>query len=344
MHKLTVLIPTYNRKNDLAATLKALSEQDNDDFDVLISDNHSNYSIEEEIFPDLPEKFLSRVSVHHQPFNVGGINITGLLMLCKSEWGWLLGDDDFVQPNAISNIYKTFRKYPDVDGFWFSVIEEFRGDTILNNMEELQELLQKRENLPNNNGDFFFCSNKVYRIQALVNMYNVFRFSYNAMGHTIPIFEMLKAGKKVGAIGFDDVLVKHGGQLTWDVSPTATGMRTLFDYPTGLSWKRHCRFVRSVMFNPDFVFRQYLKLDHLPWNYRAYLKNIYSSCYRFCYPWYKRVFIKPLFWFASCSFGWKVLRSIFLPIAAAKDKIRLKLEPHPVLFKYAKAVKRTIMP
>lgn len=40
---ITVLIPTYNRKNRLARTLDSLEQQSNNDFNIIISDNASDW-------------------------------------------------------------------------------------------------------------------------------------------------------------------------------------------------------------------------------------------------------------------------------------------------------------
>ena len=45
--KITVLIPTYNRKESLSRTLRDLESQTRKDFYVVISDNASDYDVKE---------------------------------------------------------------------------------------------------------------------------------------------------------------------------------------------------------------------------------------------------------------------------------------------------------
>ena len=47
MYDLTVLIPTYNRKERLTQTLDCLSKQTNRSFQIVITDNCSDYDVNE---------------------------------------------------------------------------------------------------------------------------------------------------------------------------------------------------------------------------------------------------------------------------------------------------------
>lgn len=308
--RVTVLIPTYNRKENLEATLKALSEQENENFNIVISDNCSNYSIEKEILTYLPPKFKDRIKVHHHRFNIGGTaNILGLLGLCETEYGWMLGDDDCVQPGAIENIYSAVEKYPSASVLWFLLGDRFKEDWLINNMKELNEFLCEL----NNRGDFIFCSNKVYKIPAIsAYMDMTYRYTYTRISQCFPMMESLKRNEQIGIIG-EKHLIEHGGfpeGITWDVGKTVLGLKTIIDYPTGLKWEEHCRFVRSIMFSPKDIFNWYIDSTVLPWNYKSYLKSVYHGCYQYCYPLHKRLGIKIAYWIASCPVGWRLFKTL----------------------------------
>ena len=308
--KLTILIPTYNRKEKLLRTLESLINQSNQNFNIFISDNFSDYSIEELISNEIPS-LENKVEIFHHPFNIGGTpNIIGALSLCNTEWGWILGDDDVVYNDSIENIYNSITRYPDTQVFWFSIDEKRKDNCVIDNMYQLQDYLEAL----NNSGDFIFCSNKVFNIKKIGSYMEItHRFSYTRISQCFPIIESLKDHKSITIINDKDI-VKHGGfengTISWDVSKTVSGLRTLMDYPTGLSWKKHCKFVKSVMFKPSFVLKSYLK-SPLPWNYRNYLKNVYTSCYRYCYPIHKRIIIKNAFWIASIPFVHKLMNSYY---------------------------------
>lgn len=308
--KLTVLIPTYNRKEKLLRTLESLIEQTNHNFNIIISDNCSNYSIEEVLSKELPV-LLNKITIFHQPFNIGGTpNIIGALSLCPTEWGWILGDDDVVYDNAVEKIYNSINQYPDTQVFWFSIDEKKKDNCVIDNIYQLQDYLEAL----NNSGDFIFCSNKVFNITRIGSYMEItHRFSYTRISQCFPIIESLKENKCITIINSDNI-VKHGGfedgSITWDVSKTVSGLRTLMDYPTGLSWKKHCRLVKSIMFRPSFVLKNYFKAK-LPWNYKNYLKNVYTSCYKYCYPIHKRLVIKCEFWIASIPFVHNLMNSYY---------------------------------
>lgn len=311
MNRITVLIPTYNRKEELLDTLTALSIQTNRDFEVLVGDNCSNYSIEKEIIPLLPHEFVKQVRVYHHKYNVGGsYNMISLLYMCNTEYGWLLGDDDLVQKDAIEKITQKIEKYPDVNTFWFSIDEQLQTDNVMSDMQQLCNLLSQKDY----RGDFIFCSNKVYKVKEIGSYFiKTVRHSYICFAQSIPFMESLIEGKRAVVVG-NAILAKHrgfsGGEITWNVNYTATGMRTLMDYPTGLKWKEHCRFVKSIMFTPKFVLKNYLRAPEIPWNNDCYLKNIYTSCYRYCYPLAERTVYKVLFWIAGTNIGKNTLKKV----------------------------------
>lgn len=308
--RVTVLIPTYNRKENLADTLRALSKQGNKNFNVLISDNCSSYSIEDDVLPGLPIEFTDRVRVHHQRFNIGAAaNIIGLLSLCDTEYGWILGDDDNVQPKAIDSIYATISKYSNANCFWFLLGEKNNGDKLIDSMEKLNDFLCEL----NNRGDFIFCSNKVYKIPAIsAYMDMTYRYIYTRIPQCFPLMESLKHNEEIGII-CGKHLVEHGGftdGITWDVSKTVLGLKTLIDYPTGLEWEEHCRFIREIMFSPKDILNWYIDSADLPWNYKSYLKSVYYGCYQYYYPIYKRIGIKIAYWIASCPVGWRLFKTL----------------------------------
>lgn len=104
-NSVTIAIPTYNRHEQLYATLQALlvCEQISN-VDVLIVDNHSSPSVQE----FLNAKFLSLPSnfkLHRNASNVGiCANILRCIELSQKSWVWLLGDDDKPLPHAINAI------------------------------------------------------------------------------------------------------------------------------------------------------------------------------------------------------------------------------------------------
>lgn len=289
MIELTVLIPTYNRKVELTKTLLMLQAQKNQEFKVVLSDNSSDYSIENEIFPQLVPSFFQRITVIHNQRNIGAdSNIAQLFQLCDTKWGWLLGDDDIVSEDAIDTIQSTIAENNSVGCIWFTLADVDYDEIHVNNMQKFVLCNEKIHSY----GDTVFLSNKVYDMEEAVKyLYVTYRYSYTCVSQCIPMFEMLKRGKELLIVRGKQV-VRHAGfknGVTWDVSKVALGMRTLMDYPSGLSRKMHFRFVQSVMIGYSLVLRLYIRLDDLPWNYEIYLRELFDCCYKYFLPFHKRL-------------------------------------------------------
>lgn len=318
---LSILIPTYNRREGLIRTLKALQAQKSFDFCIVISDNCSNYSIEKDVLELLDFDFRSRINMYHQPFNVGGTdNIIGLLGLCKTEWAWILGDDDLVDDFAVEKVMKSIQGNPDVGGMWFTLEDDSSNkSTIVRSMTGLLSVIESIQY--NRSGDFIFCSSKVYNIKKIKKyMEIVHRFSYTRIAQCFPFVELLKDSEPVLIIRGDPIVKHSGGKPSWDISKTVSGLSTLIDYPTGMQWDEHCRFVKAVMFDPRFVFSSYLKAKDLPWNYRTYLKNVYNCCYKHCYSGLKGFYIRTFCTIASHKSGYRLIKTVLNQKRSLRNK------------------------
>jgi glycosyltransferase involved in cell wall biosynthesis len=112
---LTVAIPTFNRLPDLLSTVEALLPQFDDDTVLLIVDNCSTEPVApavqklvRERKPDLP------LTVVRNRTNIGlSANILRCFESCQTEYMWLLGDDDAVEPNALQTIRQHIVTVPE---------------------------------------------------------------------------------------------------------------------------------------------------------------------------------------------------------------------------------------
>ena len=276
---LTVLIPTYNRKYQLIRTLDALNKQSDQDFKIFISDNASNYSVLDEVLNRYDQNFVQRITLHVQKSNMGAdMNIASVLAKCDTQWGWLLGDDDYIEEYAVETIKKQINKNSQCSAIWFSISKKTMEDIIMETLDDLIDILR----MNNFNGDWIFMSNKVYNIPETVKYFESMFFRlYTRIPHCIPILEMLKNKEKVCVVNSLQI-VKHDPMehdITWNINSTVTGLRTIMDYNSGLPYSKHKELVKYTVFRPGFIIRRYLKEDVLPWNYRTYLPFIYSETY-----------------------------------------------------------------
>jgi len=101
-HKITIGIPTYNRENQLRNQLQCKIKQDLTFVEeIIIVDNHSNY----DIVNSISELNCTKLRLITNPFNIKmATNMEMPFLYCKTEWLWLLSDDDEVLPDSINTI------------------------------------------------------------------------------------------------------------------------------------------------------------------------------------------------------------------------------------------------
>jgi GT2 family glycosyltransferase len=118
--KLSIVIPTYNRNATLCKNLPALLVQINKDVELIILDNASTTPVADsiknilEMCPDIA------VTVSRNKTNIGAAaNILRSFEVASSPWLWILGDDDIVGKNAVSDLLQTIEEYPQCIFFNF---------------------------------------------------------------------------------------------------------------------------------------------------------------------------------------------------------------------------------
>jgi len=129
MKKLTIAIPTYNRKEAILSKLNELSEYIlkhnlEKKIELLIIDNNS---IHYNVF-DLLENYLKMefVTVKKNITNIGAAaNFLKCLELANGEYVWLLGDDENYSTDKILNLYGLLTKQ---DVYLLSVNEVYHQD------------------------------------------------------------------------------------------------------------------------------------------------------------------------------------------------------------------------
>ena len=131
MKLLTIYIPTYNRANSLLKQLNAINNfSDKDKINVIVNDNCStDINGYKEV-----KKFCldNNFTYHKNEVNVGGdANIfNGFLNSFKSEYIWILSDDDLLKKDAIVKIVTILEKNSlDILFFTHSNIDKLKIET-----------------------------------------------------------------------------------------------------------------------------------------------------------------------------------------------------------------------
>ena len=116
MKKLSVYIPTYNRKEYLKRQLEFIfsdAEGHLSEIEVVVSDNASEDGTQE-MAEALQEKY--QFAYYRNEKNLG---ITANAQLgakyCTGDFFWLVGDDDYIEQGVIKKIFQIFAAYPDIN-------------------------------------------------------------------------------------------------------------------------------------------------------------------------------------------------------------------------------------
>jgi glycosyltransferase involved in cell wall biosynthesis len=119
MTKLSICIPTYNRAGHLRDCLNsiALSNlQSVFDYEICVSDNNSTDDTEAVV--RAAQENL-QIKYHRNSSNLGiPRNFLNVVGMAEGEFAWLIGDDDLLMPNAISDLYRLIDEHPAVDFFY----------------------------------------------------------------------------------------------------------------------------------------------------------------------------------------------------------------------------------
>lgn len=118
---LSICIPNYNRSKYLENCLNSIyiasKEIDNFEFEVCISDNHSEEKISEII-----KKYQNKINIqfNQNPKHIGiGLNAIQSVKMAKGRFAWVIGNDDLLTPLALITLEKLLKK-PGIDFFFIN--------------------------------------------------------------------------------------------------------------------------------------------------------------------------------------------------------------------------------
>src|SRR5438874_840899 len=113
MPKVSICIPTYNRRNMLRATLWSVLRQTYQDLEVIISDNAS----EEDIKAEVVAANDSRVHYFRQDNNIGAAaNFRFLQTLPTGQYVLYLCSDDLLLPDCVEKAVSALEMQPHRGG------------------------------------------------------------------------------------------------------------------------------------------------------------------------------------------------------------------------------------
>ena len=118
----SICIPTFNREqhlnNCLNSILLASKNVKDFEFEVCVSDNNSNYDIE-----DIIQKYKSSINIkfNKNKKNLGfSLNAIKSVNMASGKFAWLIGNDDLILPHTLLKIKNLIFKNPEVEYFFLN--------------------------------------------------------------------------------------------------------------------------------------------------------------------------------------------------------------------------------
>lgn len=189
--KLSIGIPTFNREQQLKNQLSSIFKQDISNIEeIIIVDNHSEYDITNVV----SEFDTNKIRLIKNPFNIKmSSNMASPFLYCKTEWLWLLSDDDETLGNSIENILSEIDVCASNTGMIkFSIArnEGRQKDYTVNNLNEYIDYYYTEGKI--RRGDLVFISTNVYNINNIEDFLGyAFEYSYSYISFLIPVFYAL---------------------------------------------------------------------------------------------------------------------------------------------------------
>ncbi|WP_163712895.1 glycosyltransferase family 2 protein [Mangrovibacterium lignilyticum] len=245
---LSIIIPTYNRRDQLLNQLNSIISQDISAIqEILILDNNSNY----DVYDLVTTLKCSKIRVIKNSLNIKApINIANAFYHCKTQWFWLLSDDDESKPDSLTNIIDEISQCSeDVGMIKFAIDrpESKQKDTTVRTLQQYIDFYYDSSHL--RRGDLVFISTNVYNVCRLKDYIPfAFEYSYTYIPHLIPIFKGLDEKKilvKFSSIPIVKYIPPRGDGYSF--ATVGKGLSTLSHIPLNLNKAYRKKFLDICM-------------------------------------------------------------------------------------------------
>lgn len=232
---LTIVIPTYNRENQLIRLLRSIERQNAVHFYyIVILNNHSDYDVEASVQNHFEGTFLDNIEVYNRPYNAGGdYNIGSAFLFAKSQYLWIIGDDDEVEDSCFDIIEKNIGLYPEISFFKYHIKGQARynEDILIKNIINFKDLYKRNYFIA---GDVLFVSNNIYNLSKLEKYISTaLYYSYSSVPQVLPMLGCLIDEKPF--MWCHNEIIKYNAPEGdhWNYIKIATSLSTVLDISYG---------------------------------------------------------------------------------------------------------------
>lgn len=292
---LTIVMPTYNRRERLLNQLSSIYKYgDLDYYYMVIVDNCSNYDVMAEIRENFPKEFVNNIEYHRNSINTQmGYNLARCFLYSKSKYVFQISDDDEYIEDFMDKIKTYINKYPDAMCIQFALgmSDKKFDDIVVSSLKEYDAQLFKRY-LP---GDCLYMGNKIYNMDALSPyLSDIFEYSYTMGSFLLPVLHSLWEQKNLMIIS-DQQLCNYIPNSIPGCSffKITLAMATLYDvkWSDGTNYKQ-IKYVRNLLAGHWRIqtlrfLCECLKLEpkYRRYAYNRLISSIYSDWWKYPTEW-----------------------------------------------------------
>lgn len=249
MIPLTIAIPTYNRPESLNKTLEVILPQFTSECRLLIIDNNSDSPVSSSVESLLKRFPQINVEIIRNGANIGGnANVLRCFEYCKTEWMWLLSDDDLPHTDAIQTIYSELGRHPEVININFSTnFRQHSRDLVVKDIREL---------LSNSEVDILvLISTNIYKVSELKkHLSTAYLYTYS----WVPQFAITLLGVLNGGscyLSLKQIVAWYEAPKTQSYASTlcAIGLPSLLDIP--MDYESRLLLAQRNVLSPERLLR-----------------------------------------------------------------------------------------
>lgn len=282
---LTVVIPSYNRKKELMRLMEKLKMQTNQCFNIIISDNSSDKYDIYEILEEYMKFFDDRIRIYRNDINIGAsANICGVFKHVKTQWVWLMGDDDIPEKNAIGVILDNLDDKLCVLHFSLYDLSLFMNDfKDISSLPEFinfySEMNHGKNKIKNCQGDLICMSEIVYNWDICKKYYEKQNYyTYSKVSQILPFLYSLNDRNGIYRIINKKIIDVDDKNQHWKMGPIMLGMSTFSHIEFNITKKEREKLNLLVAFKYPNVLRYWLNGQIK----REYIVKIYDGIYKNC--------------------------------------------------------------
>jgi abequosyltransferase len=227
--QLTIAIPTYNRNTLLLQNLARLLPQFSAGCRLMVVDNASDVPVEDEVRALLADFPAVEFELVRNIVNIGGnANILRCFELCQTQYIWILGDDDPIQPDALATVLRYLESHPDCFYFNFPFDDNRAQTFITQGLEEFIDRLDLSANIP-------WVSTSIYQVETMrANLKLGYQHAFSMLPHVAMLLVSIGKNGRCCLASERIIELEPGGaplEAQWSKVSFALAAPTVYDVP-----------------------------------------------------------------------------------------------------------------